>query len=485
MGKNQSASNLINIINYNNGNILFVSGSTTLMTISSSGEIITTGVISGSNILTSSYSQNSELLDNFDATSFVFTSSYNTDSSSFSTRVTNNESTGSSLTTASGSFSTRVSTIESKYATTGSNTFTGPQYVSHASNAIGFTSTASLYTDGGFRVTKDAFVSGTLYLNNLTVYGTSSIQYITSSQLNVATNIITVNTDTPAVRFGGLTVYDSGSLAGTGSLFWDSEQNHWVYANPSGSSYSGGMLMSGPRSQALGSEQGTTACALMMGQGGDHITSSAIFHYGNATCFYGQSYISSSGLACFSGTVCAPVHVGGTFTGTTVYGSTAICGGAVSGTTGTFSGQIVQTLGNNQILFDNSSATTGYQYMRLVNSGSQLTWGIEASISAGLFNNTSAYAAVIGNSKNAPFEIGTNATVRLSIASTGAACFACELTAKTIGTNDLILNNLNHEHANYVDGTRGSWLIQEGACDLFIINQVTCKKYKFNLIEIK
>jgi hypothetical protein len=71
-----------------------------------------------------------------------------------------------------------------------------------------------------------------------------------------------------------------------------------------------------------------------------------------------------------------------------------------------------------------------------------------------------------------------------SIASTGAACFACELTAKSLGTNDLILNNLNHDHANYVDGTRGSWLIQEGACDLFIINQVSCKKYKFNLIEI-
>jgi hypothetical protein len=74
---------------------------------------------------------------------------------------------------------------------------------------------------------------------------------------------------------------------------------------------------------------------------------------------------------------------------------------------------------------------------------------------------------------------------RLLISSTGAACFACELTAKTLGTNDLLLNNLNYECANYVDGTRGSWLIQEGACDLFIINQISCKKYKFNLIEIK
>jgi hypothetical protein len=67
----------------------------------------------------------------------------------------------------------------------------------------------------------------------------------------------------------------------------------------------------------------------------------------------------------------------------------------------------------------------------------------------------------------------------------GNVKFACNLTAATIGTNDLTLSNLNYESANYVDGTRGSWLIQEGACDLFIINQMSCKKYKFNLIEIE
>jgi hypothetical protein len=90
----------------------------------------------------------------------------------------------------------------------------------------------------------------------------------------------------------------------------------------------------------------------------------------------------------------------------------------------------------------------------------------------------------VGTTTSTPLILTTNDTTRLTIASTGVACFACELTAKSLGTNDLILNNLNHEHANYVDGTRGSWLIQEGACDLFIINQVSCKKYKFNLIEI-
>jgi hypothetical protein len=162
-----------------------------------------------------------------------------------------------------------------------------------------------LYTDGGLRVTRDAYISGTLYLNNVTVFGTQSVAYISSSQLNIGTNLITVNTDTPSIRFGGLAVYDSGSTGLTGSILWDSETNHWIYSNPSGSSYSGGMFISGPRAASLGTEVGTTSCALMMGQGGDHITSSAILHYSNATCFYGQSFISSSGDACFSGQVCS------------------------------------------------------------------------------------------------------------------------------------------------------------------------------------
>ena len=53
----------------------------------------------------------------------------------------------------------------------------------------------------------------------------------------------------------------------------------------------------------------------------------------------------------------------------------------------------------------------------------------------------------------------------------------------TFGTADLSLSNQNYE-ANMVDGTKGSWLIQEGQEDLFIINQLSGKKYKFNLTEI-
>jgi hypothetical protein len=95
----------------------------------------------------------------------------------------------------------------------------------------------------------------------------------------VANNIINVNVGTPGVRFGGLSVYDSGSQAGaTGSLFWDSQNNNWVYQQVTGSTYTGGMLISGPRNTGgLGNEAGTTNNAVMKGMGGDHITSSAMF----------------------------------------------------------------------------------------------------------------------------------------------------------------------------------------------------------------
>ena len=164
------------------------------------------------------------------------------------------------------------------------NNFACTQYFSNTSNAVSFTSTGSLYSDGGVRITKDMYVSGTAFFNNVTVFGTQSVAYISSSQLNIGTNIISVNTDTPSVRFGGLAVYDSGSTGLTGSMLWDSEQNHWVYTNPSGSTYSGGMFISGPRASSLGTEQGTTSCMLLAGQGGDHLTSSAIYHSSTVTC---------------------------------------------------------------------------------------------------------------------------------------------------------------------------------------------------------
>ena len=51
-----------------------------------------------------------------------------------------------------------------------------------------------------------------------------------------------------------------------------------------------------------------------------------------------------------------------------------------------------------------------------------------------------------------------------------------------IYTNDLRLSN--EGKSNDVDGTWGSYIIQEGESDLFLINNRNGKKYKFNLTEV-
>jgi len=51
-----------------------------------------------------------------------------------------------------------------------------------------------------------------------------------------------------------------------------------------------------------------------------------------------------------------------------------------------------------------------------------------------------------------------------------------------IYTNDLKLSN--EGKSNDVDGTWGSYIIQEGESDLFLINNRNGKKYKFNLTEV-
>ncbi len=53
---------------------------------------------------------------------------------------------------------------------------------------------------------------------------------------------------------------------------------------------------------------------------------------------------------------------------------------------------------------------------------------------------------------------------------------------RNVYTNDLHLSN--EGSANDIDGTWGSFTIQEGEDDLFLINRRSGKKYKFNLTEV-
>lgn len=59
------------------------------------------------------------------------------------------------------------------------------------------------------------------------------------------------------------------------------------------------------------------------------------------------------------------------------------------------------------------------------------------------------------------------------------------ITCNDISTADLIMSNDRPDRSgNDVDGTKGSWIIQEGENDIFVINKKTGKQYKLALNEV-
>jgi hypothetical protein len=284
-------------------------------------------------------------LDGLDSTSFTTTSSFNTVSSSFSTRVANTEATASAYIASSGSFSTRTTNAENyiaainaktgSYATTGSNYFIGTQVI-----------------------------TGSVYIaNDLIVQGSSSLQNITASAVSIGTNTVILNTDSPAVRFAGISVRDSGSNSSvTSSIWYDSLNNKWIYQNESGSSYSGGMFISGPRNTgSLGSEAGMDSGYIAKGLGGDHIGPSIIFESG-----------SNIGIGTSNPTAKLEVNGTGKFSGSLTIGSTTdyvvLNTGNLYRTSGSGYGSVNITGRNVSLQYDDLS--TGAITGLLVQSGS-------------------------------------------------------------------------------------------------------------------
>ena len=57
------------------------------------------------------------------------------------------------------------------------------------------------------------------------------------------------------------------------------------------------------------------------------------------------------------------------------------------------------------------------------------------------------------------------------------------IVVQDLKTGDLHLDNTQRD-GNSVDGTNGSWTFQEGAEDMYLLNNVSGKKYRINLTEI-
>ena len=135
-----------------------------------------------------------------------------------------------------------------------------------------------------------------------------------------------------------------------------------------------------------------------------------------------------------------------------------------------------------------------------ITDGSNNGWGLLLSQSQGT-TSTNSYHYSTNSSVNKPCAVvnvnndalhfATNNTVRFRIEHDGhvlpSANNNYDLGSssyrwRNIYTNDLHLSN--EGHSNEVDGTWGNWTIQEGESDLFLKNNRSGKKYKFNLTEV-
>ena len=317
---------------------------------------------------------------------------------------------------------TSIGNLTGSYATTGSNTFKGTQIVS-----------ASMYVQGDF-----------------TVYGSSSIQYISASSVSIGTNIVTLNTANPAVRYAGISVQDSGSATGvTGSMLWDSTCNRWIYSNPSGVGYSGGIIMSGPRAATFGQETTLTCNYVAKSGGGDHLYDSCIIDDGTTVCV--NANLIGMGTACFGNRINGVV--GGTVYNTAglwLQGSSTTDGIAIGGTGGY--SKVIETYGGNLLLnytTQNGVAICGNVGIGISSPCSILhVYGSNPSL---IIQNSAT--ATVGNTSNIIFR---------NLLSTGCIHFAGYIAgiqqSTSANTGDLSFNTYNNGSVN--EGIR----ITAGGC---------------------
>lgn len=156
-------------------------------------------------------------------------------------------------------------------ATTGSNTFSGVQTISNTTNSTNFADGA-LIVQGGVGIAKNVNISGSLNVTGLLTVASMSTQYVTSSQYNIGVSRVILNDD-DTLRFAGISVVDSGSTYGTGSLLWDSLNNRWIY-EADDQAYNSAVIIAGPKNTgALGNEVGLTDHRVPVAHGDDHIDS--------------------------------------------------------------------------------------------------------------------------------------------------------------------------------------------------------------------
>ena len=236
MSKTRDTGFLGNVIKVDtSGNVSFVSGSTTLATLNTSGQL------SGSSpVLSSSYALNADLLDGLDSTQFTLTSSFAAQTASFT-----------AFTSSILSYTASQNILNGTYATTGSNTFIGNQVISGSLTTSGSITSTSTITAQTLVV--QTITSSIVYSSGSNIFGnaigntqtfTGSVNITGSSHSIIGNTTITAgpgatlqliksSNSIPNLTFTGAN-YDS-YIDGGNYLAFGTSGSYRMYINASGS----------------------------------------------------------------------------------------------------------------------------------------------------------------------------------------------------------------------------------------------------------
>jgi hypothetical protein len=212
---------------------------------------------------------------------------------------------GSAATSFSASLASQVD-LSASLATT-NNTQTD-NITANSASAAGAFASASAYSgsavttyaklSGDNIFTGTQVITGSLFVSsNLVVQGSSSLQNITASAVSIGTNKIILNNDSPAVRYAGIAVFDSGSTNVTASLLYDSLTNNWKFEHTDTGTDDASIVLFGPLGTGIDNAPtlaGNFLTKVENNGHGHHLTTSSIQDTGTLVTVVSATQITGS-----------------------------------------------------------------------------------------------------------------------------------------------------------------------------------------------
>jgi len=292
--------------------------------------------------------------------------------------------------------------------------------------ALGFATTGSNTFQANQTITGSLFIT-----QNLVVAGSSSIQYISSSVVDIADNIITVNAFNPGVRFGGLAVADSGSSPRvSGSLLFDSIKDQWVFVHENSTAITSSVVLMGPETyNDLGNESYISANRLPKGSGIEHLRDSNITDTGTVVSVNSNTAITGSFTVVTGSAVELQVTNAGVNMGSALTDSHIISGSITINPSGLFvSGSGNVGIGTTSPSWKLQVETTDVTAAMFRSNAVSTILGIDNSAADGdpqlkfYINDIGTFTLGVDDSDGDKFKIGTSdltTNTRLTIDSSG------------------------------------------------------------------